>query len=676
MTMRSPPIRPRAEQSEFPTRATRRAGSAAGFALEAMENRLLMDANVLTEFPHYGWYFGCTPTSLAQIFGYYDRSQFTALFPGTDARTRDSIVERYLASDQHKLAGQENRPTSFFGRYIGAGDWHNSPSLPNHEQNPDCIGDFLKVENGGTFLENIGSGTLNYLRWRGYTSGWSVGPRTFCSPASFADIVQSIDEGRPVLGLVDFNGDGVLDHGTSIIGYNTDNNTYACQDPNDSFVRWTPWTTPRAGLRFGVDSFYQIYPPGPATPFSGSAIVAPGLIQAEDFDRGDPGRAYYDLDRRNYTGLYRDTGVGIGAVETEEGGYFVGWTHAGEWTQYSLQLSSAGSYEAQIRLACPDDGASFHLEMDGVDITGPIAMPNTGGWNAWQTISIAGLPLGAGPHVLRLVFDADSANGSAGNVDWIRLVNRSLPAVPTGLVASARSEFAISLNWTDNADNEEGYIIERQGPDGVWTVVATVPLDTAAYKDTGLTPSTTYAYRVRAVNSSGSSEASNEATARTQDPKPVPFRGTPFAIGQTISAADFDEGGEGLAYHDTTSANLGGQYRSTGVDIGSAETGGYYVGWTRAGEWVSYTVKAAATGLYTLDVNHASARDGGRFRVEVDGVNVTGSIAIANTGGWQTWKTISRSGIRLTAGRHIVRLVMEANNSAGSVGNFRWIKFR
>ena len=51
----------------------------------------------------------------------------------------------------------------------------------------------------------------------------------------------------------------------------------------------------------------------------------------------------------------------------------------------------------------------------------------------------------------------------------------------------------------------------------------------------------------------------------------------------TIQAENFDNGGEGVAYHDTTSGNAGGAFRSTDVDIEAASGGGYDVGWIDAG---------------------------------------------------------------------------------------------
>src|SRR5947207_1425625 len=83
-------------------------------------------------------------------------------------------------------------------------------------------------------------------------------------------------------------------------------------------------------------------------------------------------------------------------------------------------------------------------------------------------------------------------------------------------------------------------------------------------------------------------------------PLSTAFTGTPTKIAPgastTIQAENFDNGGEGIAYHDVDAANLGGRFRATGVDIQpTTDAGaGYNVGWTRPGEWLKYSVDIAA----------------------------------------------------------------------------------
>nr|BAL58743.1 hypothetical protein HGMM_OP2C291 [Candidatus Acetothermum autotrophicum] len=89
------------------------------------------------------------------------------------------------------------------------------------------------------------------------------------------------------------------------------------------------------------------------------------------------------------------------------------------------------------------------------------------------------------------------------------------PSAPSGLNATAKSPTAIDLSWRDNSDNEDGFKIERQPSQGTWREIATVGKNTTSYSDTGLNPSTTYCYRVRAYNAAGASDYSNTSCATT-----------------------------------------------------------------------------------------------------------------------------------------------------------------
>jgi len=154
-----------------------------------------------------------------------------------------------------------------------------------------------------------------------------------------------------------------------------------------------------------------------------------------------------------------------------------------------------------------------------------------------------------------------------------------------------------------------------------------------------------------------------------------PYSGVPLVVPGTIQAEDFDNGGEGVAYHDSDGGNTGGQYRATDVDIEvCGDTGGgYNVGWVKAGEWLEYTVNVTATGTYTIEARVASNGGGGTFHVESDGDNKTGSMSIPNTGGWQSYQTISKSGVGLTQGQHTLRIAMDSDGATGFVGNFNYL---
>ncbi len=122
----------------------------------------------------------------------------------------------------------------------------------------------------------------------------------------------------------------------------------------------------------------------------------------------------------------------------------------------------------------------------------------------------------------------------------------------------------------------------------------------------------------------------------------TPYGGSPISLPGTVAAADFDNGGEGVAYHDTTSGNSGGQYRSTDVDIAASSEGGYTIGWIAAGEWVNYTVNVGVAGDYTATIRVASPNGGGSLHIGFNGPSaVWTTVSIPATGGWQTWTSVT-----------------------------------
>ncbi len=83
--------------------------------------------------------------------------------------------------------------------------------------------------------------------------------------------------------------------------------------------------------------------------------------------------------------------------------------------------------------------------MDEKDITGPIAVPNTGGWQIWETVLLEDISLSAGEHIMKIVFDTDYTN-----LNYL---------VFSDLVTSTASSIKTELEVYPNPFSSEGFKI-------------------------------------------------------------------------------------------------------------------------------------------------------------------------------------------------------------------------
>jgi probable HAF family extracellular repeat protein len=111
----------------------------------------------------------------------------------------------------------------------------------------------------------------------------------------------------------------------------------------------------------------------------------------------------------------------------------------------------------------------------------------------------------------------DSAYSNTVSATTPPVVSATLPAAPTNLVSSAVSRSQIVLNWTDNANNETSYLIERCKGSGCTTFsqISSVGANVTTYSNTALRSNSNYSYRVRASNAVGKSAYSNIISVKT-----------------------------------------------------------------------------------------------------------------------------------------------------------------
>ena len=224
---------------------------------------------------------------------------------------------------------------------------------------------------------------------------------------------------------------------------------------------------------------------------------------------------------------------------------------AGDWTKYTVNIWTTGTYTLQAQVAWGGTGGlpgTFHVEVDGVDKTGPLQIPDTN-WT-FTFVTKTGVQLNAGVHVMRIVWDTNASNGYSGDIDYV------------------------NFTFTGSAA----------------------------------------------------------------------YGGTPHPIPGTIEVENYDTGGAGVAYHDTSAGSHGQDYdqppsyppptfrQPTDVDIYKSASGysnGYLIV-LQAGDWMKYTVSIGQAGTYTLQARVAwGGATGGTFHLEVDGVDKTGPIQIS-----------------------------------------------
>jgi CSLREA domain-containing protein len=141
-----------------------------------------------------------------------------------------------------------------------------------------------------------------------------------------------------------------------------------------------------------------------------SGIALPGRFEAEDYRTGGEGVGYHDTTPGNKFGFYRNDSVDIEITRDTSGAYNIGAIAAGEWLAYDINVATSGNYIFIVRVASPNTGMRFHIEVDGVNASGPLTVPQTGGWQTWGNLTAPPIQLNAGAHTVKLVADTSGFN--------------------------------------------------------------------------------------------------------------------------------------------------------------------------------------------------------------------------------------------------------------------------
>lgn len=232
-----------------------------------------------------------------------------------------------------------------------------------------------------------------------------------------------------------------------------------------------------------------------------------------------------------------------------------------------------------------------------------------------------------------------------GMIALLAAIPSAAPSAPTNLVAAVNGPFEINLAWTDTATNEAEFLLERSLNGVNFTPLDSVPGNTTAYSDIGLTPNTTYYYRLRGTNLAGFSPYSNIASATTSTNAPsLTWRGDGVNnLWDIATTANWRDGATPTLYGDTalvtfndSGSNSPTIYLTQTLLPGAVTvnaTKNYTLGGTGAISG-AITLLKSGSGSLTLSGNNSytggSLVTGGTLILNTVGAAGSGSITLSN----------------------------------------------
>lgn len=193
-------------------------------------------------------------------------------------------------------------------------------------------------------------------------------------------------------------------------------------------------------------------------------IAIPGIVEAENYDKGGPSVSYYDTDNTNEGGEYREDGVDVVAANS---GYAIGYTTADEWLEYSVNVAEAGKYDVTAYAANGSTNIGVDLYIDDAKVAS-LSGSQTSDWDTYSKVTGTTSSLSAGEHILKIKFTT-----AYNNIDYIQFTKEGESSSDSGSDSgsgsgseSGAATSPISGNFFDENGAYYGPSCENDGTQG------------------------------------------------------------------------------------------------------------------------------------------------------------------------------------------------------------------
>ncbi|MFN8255308.1 MAG: carbohydrate-binding protein [Bacteroidales bacterium] len=412
--------------------------------------------------------------------------------------------------------------------------------------------------------------------------------------------------------------------------------------------------------------FRQVHNSG-TRPYANNTI--PGLINASDFDMGRNGEAYYDnvvanyhLSTNTYTAwnsgwAYRNDGVDIEPCnDVSSNGYNVGFIDEGEWMVYTVNTSENALYSIDLRVASNSNSGILRILEDGNEITGPVSISNTGGWQNWSTVSIDSIILKQGTHQLKLL--VEKAGFNINGFDFIKSGNTNEVSFKVVSAITGEDGYTIHLYLNKPAISgiSESNSDFRITVNGTEIPVGSIQLNPLSSNVIDISVSQLLLKgNTILVSYSGNKINSDDGTlllnfSDKQVYNVIPKR---YQLPAKIQAEDY--------------------YTNSGLTVETCSDtgGGKDLGYTDAGDYLDYLVTVSEKSNFTVTYRVAALSSSGQIELQLveDPVKSLHIIDLPVTNGWQTWTNVSKN-VELDAGTHKIRVLVKKSGF-----NLNWFEF-